>query len=104
MRQPLRTASLAAGVLARVVSGACAQDVLWQSFGDKSEDEFGSHVFAIGDMNGDGAGDFAVSAPTAVNFQGLIRVLDGKTGGKIFDVVGNTFTFNSLDSVADVGD
>jgi hypothetical protein len=105
MRHALGT--IAGFALTSTFVAPCArgQEVLWQAIGDKAEDEFGTHVFAIGDMNGDGAGDFAASAPVAANFNGVIRALDGRTGLKIFDVVGSSVTsLMGLDQVADVGD
>ncbi|MCA8944536.1 MAG: VCBS repeat-containing protein [Planctomycetes bacterium] len=57
--------------------------------GVSASDHFGQMVRGIGDVNGDGFGDFAVGAPNeGSNFQGSIRVYSGFDGSRIHKFVG----------------
>jgi hypothetical protein len=79
-----------AGNYARVWSGRTGA-VLYTLVGDVGDDAFGSAVAALGDVDQDGYADFAVGAPESdLNGvdSGLVRVFSGRTGTKIYDLLG----------------
>lgn len=65
----------------------------------------GQSVTGLGDVNGDGAGDYAVGIPGFYSNQGRVRVYNGATGAVIWTVngpqIGGLFGF-CIDSVGDV--
>lgn len=73
-------------------------NVLWDLVGDGSTDAFGSSVAGLGDVTGDGIGDFAIGAPfedTNGNNSGAVYLYSGADGGLLEtyfgDGVGDTF-------------
>ncbi len=72
-----------------------------------SADEFGSAVAAIGDVNGDGICDLAVSAPTdssVVQDGGIVFAISGATGATLYQIVGaeQSFEGRELSRLGDV--
>ncbi|MEZ5977781.1 MAG: FG-GAP-like repeat-containing protein [Planctomycetota bacterium] len=58
--------------------------VLHESFGNAANDQYGWVARAIGDADGDGAIDFAASAPFANGGAGLVRAYSGRSGALLF--------------------
>ncbi len=68
--------------LARVVDGATGL-ILFTYDGDATRDEYGAAVAGVGDIDGDGTPDFAVSAPVDDNNgagSGMVRIYSGANG------------------------
>src|SRR5204863_7853716 len=86
--------AIAAGASATWCADARAQERLWRVAGDAASgpfDTFGAQVALVGDLNGDGVRDVLVGDPhnaTGGVDAGLVRALDGKSGAKLFDLVG----------------
>ena len=71
---------------------ATRQQMRQSSYGESENRDFGYSVDAIGDINGDGASDFAVStpnysAPNTTN-RGYIQVYSGSNGNRLYKVSG----------------
>lgn len=90
-----------------VYSGSTG-DQLYQVNGGAADDNFGSSVAGIGDLNGDGKADFMVGAPhtdSAGLFDvGSAYVYSGATGALLYKMNGAGFGDNFGFSVAGVGD
>ncbi len=82
--------------------------VLYQVTGGTAGDGFGAHVFPLGDLNGDGVRDFAVTDPNA-NFgpifgAGRVTILSGTDGMQLFQITGSTANEKFGSAVVDMGD
>jgi len=81
---------------------------LWTFQGERAGDRLGASVAALGDIDGDGAGDLIVGAPdhewTGGTDRGAVYVLSGATGAQIWKL-GGTGDFDRLGfAVAGPGD
>ncbi|MDF1838085.1 MAG: FG-GAP-like repeat-containing protein, partial [Planctomycetota bacterium] len=56
--------------------------------GEAGGDQFGWVARVVGDLDGDGAMDFATSAPTAKGWSGLVYVYSGRSGKELFRLTG----------------
>jgi hypothetical protein len=70
-----------------LVSGANGAS-LGSLAGDADHDLFGTAVAGLGDVNGDGTPDFAVSAPEVGNSEGLVRAYSGATLAQLWALAG----------------
>jgi len=98
------TAATNAGMV-RVLSGASGATV-YSIYGVNAGDLFGYSVAALGDVDGDGATDFAVGAPFVTNTvfrQGVVTAYSGNSGNPIYSVYGVSTDTLGL-AVAAVGD
>ncbi len=81
---------------------------LWHREGDESGADMGYRIATLGDLNGDGAEDLAVSAPWQDGFgrpdEGIVRVLSGADGSLLYEFTRPWFhnTGWELDSCDDV--
>jgi FG-GAP repeat/FG-GAP-like repeat len=76
-------------------------------FGDSADDEMGSSVCALGDLDGDGRAEYAGGAPRDDNTgtdSGSIRVWSSATGLPLFSADGNSAGDAFGSSMANVGD
>ena len=81
--------------------------VLFQLDGPAANDNFGAAVAGLGDLTGDGLGEFAVGAPLADNAfsgAGRVTVYNGKNGQELFSVEGSSLQANLGGSLAAAGD
>lgn len=96
----------AAQALAFVYSGATGAVLHTLSgVGGSPTDGFGRSVAGVGDVDGDGVGDLAVSAVPAFSDAGYVRVFSGAAGAHLYDVTSiNTFGRfgTSLTGIGDV--
>lgn len=101
-----------AGTNAGVVwvhSGATG-DVLWWRLGDWAGDNFGWALDSLGDINGDGTGDYIVGAPGWDNGgtwqanSGAVYVISGETGATIAFLPTNQLNANQGYAVRGLGD
>ncbi|MCB9881201.1 MAG: FG-GAP repeat protein [Planctomycetes bacterium] len=106
---PARTYSLT--LVAAVLSAAVlwAQDPeLRQAFqGAMPDDEFGSAVAGLGDVDGDGQSDVVIGVPqdsTGGTLAGLARVYSGKTGTVLYTLVGPSANRRMGEGVGCAGD
>lgn len=87
---------------------AFAQAPAWLTNGEAFDDRLGKSAAAVGDLNGDGTGDFAVGAHQADAFglfnTGRIYAIDGATGVVLWRTDGLTERQNLGWAVAYVGD
>jgi hypothetical protein len=78
----LRNALRLSAALAPALADAHAQTLLFERSGDAAADLFGAEVAFAGDIDADGAPDFAVGAPSygiGNNSPGMVRVFSGRT-------------------------
>ncbi len=91
----------------RVFSGATGAP-LYTILDQVSGGRFGQSVTGLGDLNGDGFGDFAVGAPLVNGgggpMSGMTYVYSGATGAVLFTINGNTAGGWLGWSIANVGD
>lgn len=73
--------------LALTPPAAPTQTQIRAHFGESAGDWFGSGLLALGDLDGDGADDYAVRAQTGPFDRGTIYVYSGFTGVELFRVV-----------------
>ncbi|PKK88295.1 MAG: hypothetical protein CVV64_19465 [Candidatus Wallbacteria bacterium HGW-Wallbacteria-1] len=76
--------------MARVYSGA-DYSILYTIYGDSAADNFGSAVSGVGDLNGDGFGDFMVGAhydDDAFSNAGSVKVFSGQNGSVLHTFYG----------------
>lgn len=84
--------------------------VLWARNGDFSGDNFGWALDGLGDINGDGRGDYIVGAPgwdnagTWQSNSGAVYVISGATGGTIAFLPTNQLNANAGYAVCGLGD
>lgn len=86
-----------------VLSGADGS-VLYSIVGALGSGEFGSSVAALGDIDGDGVGDFAAGGPAALGQRGYVRGYSGATGAFRFARLGQISTERFGHALAGVGD
>jgi hypothetical protein len=89
-----------------VFSGADAQ-ILFYLSGEEAGEEFGAAVCAVGDLDHDGASEFAVASPGARKAgrnSGLVRVFDGADAHVVFRLYGDAFGERFGTSLAGAGD
>ncbi len=92
--------------LARVLDGATGV-VLYSYNGDSARDEFGTAVAGVGDIDGDGTPDFAVSAPFDDNNgagSGMVRIYSGANGTVIRQLDGFSGSDAFGSSISYLGD
>ncbi|MHC4378198.1 MAG: integrin alpha, partial [Planctomycetota bacterium] len=92
---------------ARVYSGATGAE-LYRVLGDGTDDHLGVAVQGLGDIDGDGVGDFVVAATEVANGNlvdaGLVRFYSGVDGTPLFDFLGEhptEFAGSALDRAGD---
>ncbi len=94
-------------------SAAIAQEggslqVRWVYEGEDSLDYLGRSVAGLGDINGDGYGDFIIGAPGTDSFglqyTGTARVISGLDGTDLYTVLGVAEDMATGESVANAGD
>ena len=81
--------------------------ILWSADGDDSQDGFGYSVANCGDVNQDGAIDWVVGAPGALNNGirvGSIRVFSGLDGSALYTVYGSETNSSFGNPVSGAGD
>lgn len=90
----------------RVYSGATGS-LLYTRYGGSANDWFGAAVSGIGDVDGDGAGDFIVGAPGNGNNgvdSGSARVFSGRSGVVLFTIYGDSAGDRFGHTVSGAGD
>lgn len=70
-------------LLASLSSAAAAQLEITTAYGSPPYDRLGLHVFAVGDVDGDGVGDFVVSQQDATTLGYFVRLVSGATRTQI---------------------
>ena len=101
------TALFLAGGIAALATAAAAQTPLFTEPGDVAGDRAGNSVAMVGDVDADGAEDFAVGAwgnDVAGNLAGMARVHSGRTRLPIHTWFGSTAGVRFGMTVASVGD
>ncbi len=93
--------------VAYVYSGESLK-MLFSVGGDRPDDLFGAAVAGVGDVNGDGAADFAVGAPNARmgtgEAYGAVFVLSGYDGSRLLEIRGSSPFSEFGSAVAGAGD
>ncbi|HGY91661.1 MAG TPA: hypothetical protein ENK43_10875 [Planctomycetes bacterium] len=91
-----------------VVRSGKSGQILYQVTGAAAGDRLGAHLFSLGDLNGDGIRDFAVTDPNAslgpISGAGKVTILSGSDGAQLFQVTGSTANERFGSSVLDLGD
>ncbi len=89
----------------RLVSGRTGQ-ALWSVFGTATGDDFGWSAAALGDLDGDGAAELIVGAPSNAvpGRTGRVRVHSGRSGALLREHVGGAADDGFGISVAGLGD
>src|SRR5262245_23887579 len=89
-------------------ASSVAQTILIREWGDHPRDQLGRAVRICGDVDGDGAPDFIVGAPTAPSGaplgEGYARVYSGRDGSEILTLETPSLTHLFGLAVAGVGD
>ncbi len=88
---------------AHILSGADGSSIL-TVYGPVADVDFGKSVAALGDVNGDGLGDFAVSAPDENQDAGVVRVYSGADGALLLQVPGACTGCGTMSVLAGPGD
>jgi hypothetical protein len=104
---PSRSSGLTVAVaLASLASPARAQGLVWRTFGDLSNQDFGTAVDSYPDFDGDGIDDLLVGAgPVGSNYvKGFVRIVSGADGSTLSTVRGENIGDGFGLSVATVGD
>jgi hypothetical protein len=70
------------------VAPALAQTELYRLDGGGASEQYGTSVAVLGDLDADGADDFAVGAPYASSRAGVVRLHSGKTGAVLHTLTG----------------
>src|SRR5687767_11891682 len=84
---------------------AAAQDgPMLEISGDAPNDNFGYACAALGDVDGDGVGEYAVGAYLHDGARGQVRVFSGQSGAPFFNAVGGSANEQLGYSVANAGD
>ncbi len=94
-------------LLALLAPAVSAQNILYTLTGERPGDHFGWAIANLGDLNGDGDGDFAVGAPYADyagSDSGAVFVISGGTGTPLFRINGPAAMSFFGHSVAAAGD
>ncbi len=90
-----------------VRSGKSGQ-ILYQVLGSAAGDGLGAHLFPLGDLNGDGIRDFAVTDPNAdlgpISGAGKVTILSGSDGAQLFQITGSAVNEKFGSAVLDLGD
>jgi len=89
-----------------VISGANGT-VLWTKFGTDNNDQLGTSVAGIGDVNNDGFDDVAAGAPEADpngSSSGEVLVLSGANGNVLMTLEGSETSDDFGDAVSGIGD
>lgn len=86
-------------IAATVTASASAATLLYSVEGDAGNEALGSAIVSLGDLNGDGFGDFAISDPkfdvigsTTATDSGEVLVISGKDGSTLFTLQGAVAT------------
>ncbi len=85
--------------IAKLFSGADLS-VIWQSRGSAYQDRFGSDVCVLGDLNRDGAYEFAITAPGAVFINPNLFIYKGGNGNPVLQSVSESVDY--IDVVGDI--
>lgn len=87
------------------IAVVCAADHV--SYGDAANDELGSAIAPLGDLDGDGCDDFAVGAPLAdrsgATDEGLVRLVFGFGGATCPATSPETITLRPMDRTSHAG-
>lgn len=91
--------------LAAIGLGALAQDgPMLEISGVSPNDNFGFACAALGDVDGDGVGEYAVGAYLHAEARGQVRLFSGQSGAPFFNRVGDAVNDQLGYSVANAGD
>lgn len=102
----ITTGGVAAKGRAAVYSGSSGK-MLYLLKADETQSGFASDVDSVGDLNGDGACDFLVTAPndtTVYSWAGSVWVYSGRDGTPLFPVFGTGYSENLGRSASGIGD
>jgi hypothetical protein len=105
---PRRVAGLAiAGVSAVAASSAHAQETIWRVYGSNENQFFGMSLDLVGDIDGDGIGDFLAGTsgdPSNPKAKGFVKRMSGVDGSEFSKVTGLRTGDRFGTSVAGIGD